>query len=63
MESVVSWTSMAVTLFSVSNMIDVIVAVVPFIAPFYVLMLFVNMTSAPIAMVCMRLKDVLFNDG
>ncbi len=63
MESVVSWTSMAMTLFSVSNMIDVIVAVVPFTTPFYILMLFVNMTSAPITMVCMKLKDVLFNHG
>jgi hypothetical protein len=34
MELVVSWTSMVVTLFLVSNMIDVIVAVVPFTTPF-----------------------------
>ncbi len=63
MESIVSWTSMAMTLFSISNMIDVIVVVVPFTAPFCILMMFVNMTSAPIAMVCMKLKDVLFNHG
>ncbi len=63
MELVVSWTSMAMTLFLVSNMIDVIVAVAPFTAPFCILMLFVSMTSAPIAMVCMWLKDLLFNHG
>ncbi len=63
MGSVVSWSSMAVTLFSVSNMIDVIVVVAPFTAHFCILMLFVNMTSAPIAMGCMRLKDALFNHG
>ncbi len=40
-------------LFLGSNMIDVIVAIAPFIALFCILMLYVNMTSAPIAMVCM----------
>jgi hypothetical protein len=34
-------------------MIDVIVVVAPLIAPFCILMLFVNMTSAPTTMVCM----------
>jgi hypothetical protein len=42
-----------VILFLGSNMIDVIVVVAPFIAPFCILMLFVNMTSAPTTMVCM----------
>jgi hypothetical protein len=34
MELVVSWIAMAVILFLGSNMIDVIIALVPFIAPF-----------------------------
>jgi hypothetical protein len=63
MELVVSWTSMVVTLFLVSNMIDVIVAIQPFIAFFCMLMLFMNMTNALMAMVCMWLKDLLFNHG
>ncbi len=63
MELVVSWTSMRVTLFLVSNMIDFIVASRPFIAPFCILMLSLNMTNAPMAMVCMWLKDLLFNHG
>jgi hypothetical protein len=54
---------MVVTLFLVSNMIDFIVAIRPFIAPFCILMLSMNMTNAPMAMVCMWLKDLLFNHG
>ncbi len=53
MELVVSWTSMVMTLFLVSNMIDFIIAIMPFIAHFCILMLFMNMTNAPMAMVCM----------
>ncbi len=53
MELVVSWTSIAVILLLGSNMIDVIVVVAPFIALFCILMLFVNVTSAPPTMVCM----------
>jgi hypothetical protein len=34
MELVVSWTSMAMILFSKSNMIDVTIAVAPFTTPF-----------------------------
>ncbi len=59
----VSWTSMVMILFLVSNMIDVIVAIRPFIAPFCKLMLSMNMTNAPMAMVCMWLKDLLFHHG
>jgi hypothetical protein len=47
MELVVSWISMVVTLFSISNMIDVIVVVTSFTTLFCILMLFMNMTSAP----------------
>jgi hypothetical protein len=46
MELVVNWTSMALILFLKSNMIDVIIAVVPFTTPFYILMFFVNIKSA-----------------
>ncbi len=54
---------LATILFSKSNMIDVIVVVVPFTAHFCIVMLYVNMTSAPIAMICMWSKDLLFNHG
>jgi len=63
MELIVNWTSMVTILFFKSNMIDVIVAVAPFIAHFCIVMLYVNMTSAPITMICMWLKDLLFNHG
>jgi hypothetical protein len=53
MELVVNWTSMATILFLRSIMIDVIVAITPFTTHFFIMMLYVNMTSAPIAMICM----------
>ncbi len=63
MELVASWTSMAMTLFLVSNMIDFIVAVRSFIIHFCILMLSMNMKNAPMAMVCMWLEDLFFNHG
>ncbi len=63
MELVVSWTSVTMILFLGSNMIYVIIVVAPFIAPFCILMLSVNITSAPTSMVRMWLKDLLFNHG
>jgi len=63
MELVVNWTSMATILFSKSNMIDVIIAVAPFTTHFYIVMLYVNMANALTTMICMWLKDLLFNHG